>query len=694
MQRFSADHHAGWAILAARACAAFCAALAGCTSAEAPNQAADAGPASVGDVAPDAQVGLDQSLGDEITSAPTDSIGDEGGPQDVLSDAPSDLGEPVDAPGVDGGCTQTGAWCQSNDTVAKCKEGALQLLPCGPFQLCLSGGCAVQVCVPSSTQCEGKKIVHCDDTGTVASVLQDCASQDMICEGAACKPALCPGGTKKCDGQVAMACSPGGTAWLKLADCGADQAVCHEGSCIPIPCKDGGTGCVGGQAVACTGASWSMIADCKAAGQVCSGGGCLQAACKPGDFDCMGGLAVACESPGLVWSPPLACPPTTQCTAGIGCTKGPCMADETGCEGSQPVACDGAGLPTPTGDDCAGSGMVCSGGMCAAKVCTPGVASCQSNVRVICADSGAKWLPQEDCGAQVCDAGLCVPKTCGEGQTACAGGQVAVCDGAWKLVSCPSGSLCSWGACTEPQCEVTAPKGPVLVVQSLPLAKLADACDLDGNGTKDQALGGLSQISQGSSSAQAALGLVRILQPLGTGPDAVALLPAAVTPTSSWASCPGATCQVGVAPDAYELGAVGGICPAKSILDPVVLGADKLSAGGPGTAVWIPLQLGALVIEVPLLGARLKATTTGPVGAWTQVSGVLCGAIPQSQLLGSIEALPDAALGSAANKLALQKLLAGLAPPDLDLDGDGKPDALSAAFTLESGPAQSLGISP
>lgn len=618
---------------------------------------------------------------------PGDATADGAAVQDSAADTP-----PGDVALADGGCTQTAAWCASNDTVAECVSGVVKELPCGPFQVCLQGKCKVQVCAPASTKCEGKKIVACDDSGTQATTLQDCAAEDKVCEKAACKASICPGGTKKCDGEVAMACSPAGTEWLKLADCGGANSVCHEGSCIPIPCKDGGKGCVNNQAVACKGAGWSVIDDCKGAGNICAAGACAKAACNVGDFDCTSGMAIACQAPGLVWSPPLACPPTTQCTAGIGCTKGPCMPDEEGCSGSQPVVCDPAGVPTPTGADCANSGQVCTAGKCAPQLCKPGAQGCQGNVRSICSDSGAQWLTIEDCGAQTCSDGLCVPKTCGQGQTTCKGAEVAICDGAWKTSACTAGNVCSQGGCVAPACTLDAPKGGVLVVASLPLATLQDACDLDNNGTKDQALGGFSQISQGTSSAQAALGRVLVLQPLGPGPDAVALLPAIVTPTSGWATCPGANCNISIAPDAYELTAIGGTCPARSLLDPVAMSGDKLLAGGPGTAVWVPLQLGALAIEVPLLGARLQGTVAQAGGGWSGVKGVLCGAIAQAQLIAAIDALPDTAVGSAANKLALEKLLAGLAPPDLDLDGDGKPDALSAAFVIQASGSTSLGL--
>ncbi len=521
----------------------------------------------------------------------------------------------------------------------------------------------------------------------------------QLCENAACAPKVCDGGSKHCTGEVAEVCSPQGTAWLTVADCAANGAVCKLGVCVPIPCANGGLGCEGDAVVQCSGKDWQAVQDCGAKQEVCAAGKCQKTLCNVGDFDCVGGLYTTCEAPGLSWSLPLACPTNTACAPGIGCLPAPgyCQPDDSGCKGTQPMVCDAAGTASPTGDDCAKSGQVCSGGGCKPKLCKPGALGCQDNHAVACNDAGTDWLLGQDCGAQTCSDGVCKTKVCGQGQTACAGAALALCSGAWQLSACPKAEeVCSGGACVAPNCKPEPPKGPVTAFAALAYAPLAAACDLNDDKKPDSALGALAQFNQAGASAQAALGKVRVLLWSGS-PQApeVALLPALATPTGSWASCPGPACSVLVEPDAYELQAAGPMCPAKAALaggsiDP---GTGVASVGGAGAVVTVPLQAGVLALEVPLFAARLVGKLSGNLAAPKGFEGVLCGAVPHDALAAAFDQIPDAAFaGGNAAKLQFAKLVANLVQPDLDLDGDGKKESLSAAFTVSAGLVTSLGL--
>ncbi len=618
---------------------------------------------------------------------------------DTTTDTAAEVAAEV-AADVAPACLPGPATCATANSVAVCSpDGALQTLLCGPAQVCLGGKCKLQICKANAQACDGDKVAACDASGTTLLVVKDCAALGQQCENAACAPKVCEGGSKHCAGDVAQVCSPQGTAWLTVADCAALGSVCKLGACVPIPCADGGLGCEGDAVVQCAGKDWKTVQDCGAKNEVCAAGKCQKTLCNVGNFDCVGGMYTTCEAPGLAWSLPLACPVNTACAPGIGCLPAPgiCQPDDSGCKGTQPMACDAAGTASPTGDDCAKSGQVCTGGACKAKLCKPGALGCQDNHAVACNDAGTDWLLGQDCGAQVCSDGVCKTKVCGQGQTACAGANLALCNGNWQFSACPqAGQVCSAGACVKPACKPESPQGPVIAFAALPYAPLAAACDLNDDKKPDSALGVLAQFNQAGASAQAALAKVRVLAWSGTPqlPE-VAILPALVTPTGAWAGCPGPACARLVEPDAYDLQAGAALCPAKALLAGGVIDPQTGAAavGGGGSVVVIPLQAGVLALEVPLFGARLVGKLAGDLAAPKGFEGVLCGAVPHDALAAAFDQIPDAAFpqGSAA-KLQFAKLITNLVQPDLDLDGDGKKESVSAAFAVVAGPALSLGV--
>lgn len=643
---------------------------------------------ALGEIAADTQGAASDAAGDatQDVAAVPDSVAD----SPALADAVST---------TDAGCSKGQLICIGPATAALCNEnGTFDDIPCGEFATCSNGKCKIQICAAGKSSCDGTKISACTATGTAATVVQDCADKQLLCEGAKCLPKLCEGGSKHCDGETATICSPGGTAWLKIADCAASNAACKLGNCAAIPCAPGGFGCENDNVVQCAGTTWTAVQDCKTESKVCAAGKCQKTLCNVGEFDCVGGNYVTCEAPGLDWTYPVPCPGTTKCAPGIGCLPGAaiCQADDTGCDGSQPVDCDTTGKATVLGEDCTKTNQVCTGGSCKPKLCQPAELSCQNNSAVACNDAGSDWLPVDKCGAKVCDKGGCVAKVCGQGQTLCAGGQLAVCAATWQPTACPVDQVCSQGQCTLASCKLEAPTGSVLTIQSLPFANLAQACDLNDDKKPDAKLGALAQLTQAGASAQAALGLVRVLE-LAGWPNAttVALLPAAVTPEQAWSKCPGPDCALSVLADAYDVQATLPICPARSLLQGVVYdpGSGKLTGGGVGSLIYVPLQVGVLGVEIPIFGAKLQGQLVEVAGAPSTFEGVLCGAVSQESLFTALQNLPDAAFaGLPTGKAQFAKLLTQLVPPDLDLDGDGKPESVSAAFVVKAGLGKSLGL--
>ncbi|MSQ84763.1 MAG: hypothetical protein EXR77_18140 [Myxococcales bacterium] len=114
----------------------------------------------------------------------------------------------------------------------------------------------------------------------------------------------------------------------------------------------------------------------------------------------------------------------------------------------------------------------------------------------------------------------------------------------------------------------------------------------------------------------------------------------------------------------------------------------------------VPLTAGAQVL-LQVYHPRLDAQVTvaqggepaGPLG-WRAVQGSLCGAVPLADLDAALAGLPQATLESLGGLATAQALRAKMVPGDVDLDGDGKNDAASAAVAFTGTRAKITGLSP
>jgi len=137
---------------------------------------------------------------------------------------------------LDGICSDKVCWpgvstCVGN-SAHTCSEDGMdpnwKVVPCVD-QYCFKGECIA--CNPGQTQCKGKFVVECNDSGSDYQVLQDCG--DKQCIGDQCL--FCYPGNKMCDGNIAMMCNQEGEAWEAYQNCDTEGLSCIEGLCIS-PC--------------------------------------------------------------------------------------------------------------------------------------------------------------------------------------------------------------------------------------------------------------------------------------------------------------------------------------------------------------------------------------------------------------------------------------------------------------------------
>jgi len=322
---------------------------------------------------------------------------------------------------------------------------------CGAGKSCSGGICGVE-CVN-----------ECDTLGTTtcsANGVQECGNTDadacfewgttVACpEGQTCSVGACSTVClDECPEEGARRCSGGGTQicgnvdadacldWGSPAGCPEGQ-TCSAGACAELCTSDcsvaGATRCGPGGVETCGNVDsdacyeWSNAVPCDI-GETCSNGACA-ATCVD---ECPSG-ATACDGAGVKkcgqfdvdscmdWSAPIGCPVPTTCALGScvnGCTD-ECPGNDASCEGSAVRTCGQFDA-----DVCLdlGSAVPCEAGLS----CSSGV--CKSECTNEC-----------DTGDVECVSTL--------GRRSCGNADLDGCTD-WELpVACPSGSLCSAGAC-------------------------------------------------------------------------------------------------------------------------------------------------------------------------------------------------------------------------------------------------------
>ncbi len=295
---------------------------------------------------------------------------------------------------------------------------------------------------PSTSFCDGERIVECSDDGTLSQVQTcvgecvdgddgaqcecsdeyDCAA-DQLCIDGICAPNPCLGdGERYCDGDQSISC--GDEAPI---DC---EGGCDDGLCLcdeDVPCPEG--------------------YECVDQGN--SAGMCRVIDCEAGELWCESNTLVACDEDGdgatEVEVCEGACVDHGDSDAFCGCASAEHCGDEQYCD-SQGTCHDWECEPnSEVCDDANNAVVVCSGEGtiefvedCGSLSCEAGVCECDGDDQ--CADD-------EYCGTQ----NICLPQACTPGERSCSDELVLLCDergSAFEtLRSCPDDTVCTDGAC-------------------------------------------------------------------------------------------------------------------------------------------------------------------------------------------------------------------------------------------------------
>ena len=432
------------------------------------------------------------------------------------------------------------------------------------------------------------------------------------------------------------------------------------------------------------------------------------------DNDCGPGLT--CDKPAFV------CKTPKQVKAGLPVCAADCE-ESKGCSGDGLCGLSAGACAALSFGDCVSSAVCKVSGRCSASAgaCVVGAdADCQKSEA--CSKDGKCKATAGVCTkpatATTCGDGTCEP---GETKQSCAkdcgdvGGDPCPCEaGACGVkTGCPNDcGVCGDGqACFDNQCKVAQCQlpdtftGSVQRITKFELLTSKFGCDFDDSGTPDNGLGKLFKVysfaNEGATNAIMAGKLNLLLHAAsfdakGQAFDVSLLqgdLPPGPVACDFTATDVAQSCSFIARAEGYDGAAKSAICPAKSTFSGVKVAAGQLVTQGTDNTVEVLVY----VVGVPLKLKVIKALVQGKISAgstWgATTEGRICGAIRTTDVDAAVDSISDSALlGTGFDKASVKKLVADLFKPDVDTDGDKKPDAISAAWSSETLPVKVSGI--
>ena len=343
---------------------------------------------------------------------------------------------------------------------------------------------------------------------------------------------------------------------------------------------------------------------------------------------------------------------------------------------------------------------------------TPGRATLRAlalaGVAVLSACSQAASLVPKSGDAEIaCSRGCPVGQKCHVSADACVFGGIATC------AACASGFTCS-PAFPAPTCVqgACAPRdaftdGTAKLV-SLAIAPRDRGCDLDGDGKPNNRIATLlTQIDLNGELARAveADRITVLLEPdragWGAPGDAlgVGLWFGTLAPQSR--SCapsdPAALCTYTVSRASYDPSAGAGACPTWLRFPGVARTVDAVaSTSGSALDFVVPVGGGSWLLQLlrARIDAKIRAAEVSGPGLGPRLDGRLCAAVPKADILLAVDTLPPDTLAKFGGADLVRTALDLNLKADLDIDGDGAADSVSAALEWTAVPARIVGYSP
>jgi hypothetical protein len=218
-----------------------------------------------------------------------------------------------------------------------------------------------------------------------------------------------------------------------------------------------------------------------------------------------------------------------------------------------------------------------------------------------------------------------------------------------------------------------------------------EALDVDGNGTLDNAFGGLGGLANGPLADAVASGAVMLLAEFR---DRTAMLVTMAVYNGSLhpdhASCDFQTQTCGYVVDPAMV--LPDTClPLVSM--PGTLSGNNIQAGGPGTSMPFSIPItDTAVLDITLHMVQFQGTLDIQNGEVVGFEGILAGAITEANLMEAIDALPpDALAGIGMTPAQLKMLLPALVPNDVSTTG-GALNAKSIGLKLTAIDGWILGV--
>ncbi len=515
----------------------------------------------------------------------------------------------------------------------------------------------------------------CDD-GKTCTV--DGACKSGVCEGT---PLVC-GDDDPCTADVCTpgkGCQypPGPTLSCNDNDKCTDKDACHKGKCI------------------------GQLVDCD------DGNGCTVDACT---------LAVGCTHT----DNEAACSDGDACTADDACAAGKCIAgDKANCDDGNACTIDlcnklagCAHLPTQS-PCCTGKVSICDDGdPCTTDLCDPKTSGCSQENNTAACDDGNACTSKDACKAGKCagkaigcdDGSPCTSDACDKAK-GCVHGSAAEgqpCDDGnpcTKADACTGGACVGSGKCAcTPSFSKLASKLVTMQLgtsgkpgQGLNLDQDIKTCAPKNNCSDgiDNALAAVASFANKSLQEAVDKGSILMLvefKDFKQGPIELAIHQGELSPDNAKCDVQKKTCKWLADPSLVD----ALTCKPKAAMAGTLVGS-KLVAGGKGTTFPfnLPLSEGA-DLKLTLYDLRIEGTLKVAGGAVQKLDAILGGAVPKTELLAAIDALPED--GLPFPKATIKSLLDAMVAKDIDTNGDGVKNASSIALVVSGIAAQIVGV--